>query len=133
MGLFSKPKDKRKTANTAATTALGDKQRALQEEEQKLKAKMERYQEFVEKAPQLAEEIQKAQRDELRRRAATTHRGGGSTVVFDRKTLYEANVAVPAQHRRMRAERRQGRLMFFVLLLTFAATLLYLYYTVTHG
>jgi hypothetical protein len=133
MGLFSKPKDKRKTAIAAGATALDEKKRVLQEEAQKLQEKMERCQEFVKTAPQRAEEIQKAQREEIRRRAATTHRGGGSTVVFDRKTLYEANVAVPAQHRRMRAERRQGRLMFFVLLLTFIAAVSYLYYTVTHG
>src|SRR5689334_21234846 len=121
MGFFSK-KAPGKAASKAKPapgggSALNAKQRALQEEEQKLKAQMEKYKNFVENAPKLAAEIQREQREELLRRAATTHKGSGrSTALFDRRTTLEANVAAPAQQRRMRAERRQGRLMFFVLL-----------------
>jgi hypothetical protein len=129
MGLFSKPP--RKNAATG-TTPLTAKQRALIEEEQRVKAEMERCARFVEDAPKRAEKIQREQRDELLRRAATMHNGGGSTRVLDRRFELDANVAAPAQ-RRTRAERRQGRLMFFVLLLALAGAIFYLYYTVTHG
>jgi hypothetical protein len=129
MGLFSKPPKKR--AATTGTT-LTAKQRALLEEEQRVKAEMERCARFVEDAPKRAAELQREQREELLRRAATTHKGIGSTKIIDRRVALEANVAAPAQ-RRMRAERRQGRLMFFILLLALAGSIFYLYYTVTRG
>ena len=118
---------------TPAGNPLNNKQKALQEEEQKLKAKMEKYKNFVENAPKIAEQRQREQREELLRRAAMTHKGMGSTALIDRRATLEANVAAPAQQRRMRAERRQGRLMFLILLLTLAGAIFYLYYTVTHG
>ena len=130
MGLFSKPP---RQSAASGGTPLTAKQRALLEEEQKVKAEMERCARFVENAPKRAAEIQREQRDELLRRAAMTHKGMGSTKIIDRRVALEANVAAPAQQKRMRAERRQGRLMFFVLLLSLAGAILYLYYTVTHG
>ena len=107
------------------------KQRALLEEEQRVKAEMERCTKFVEEAPKLADKIHREQRDELLRRAAMTHKSARPASLIDRRTTLEANVAAPIQ-RRMRAERRQGRLMFFVLLLALAGAIFYLYYTVTH-
>jgi hypothetical protein len=129
MGLFSKPPRK---GAPASATPLTAKQRALLEEDQRVKAEMEKFAKFVENAPKRAAEIQREQRDELIRRAATMHKGSGASALFDRRTTLEANLAAPAQ-RRMRAERRQGRLMFFILLLTLAGAIFYLYYTVTHG
>lgn len=131
MGPFKK-QPRRKPA-ASGENPLNSKQRALQEEEQKLKAKMEKMAKFVEDAPKLAEQRRREQREELLRRAATTHKGMGSTALIDRRATLEANVAAPAQQRRMRAERRQGRLMFLILLLTLAGAIFYLYYTVTHG
>lgn len=131
MGLRSKPTGKKTVASSTGPTALSAKQRALLEEEQKLKAKMQRFQQFVEKAPQIAEEREQALREERRKKAAMTHRNGGSLSLIDRKTALEANV-VPVPSRRTRAERRQGRLMFFVLLLALAGSVYYLYFTVTH-
>lgn len=130
MGLFSKPP--RKKGAAPGGTPLTAKQRALLEEEQKIKAQMERCARFVEDAPIIAAKRQREQRDELLRRAATMHTGGGSTRVVDRRFELDAHVAAPAQ-RRTRAERRQGRLMFFVLLLALAGAIFYFYYTVTHS
>jgi hypothetical protein len=115
-------------------TPLGARQRALQEQERKLRERMEKYQKLIEEAPKLAAERAREQREELITRAARTvkHAGGGNALP-DRRYGLDANVAVPAQQRRMRAERRQGRLMFFVLLLTLAAAVCFLYYTVTQG
>jgi hypothetical protein len=128
MGLFSKPPRKPAAQIPSPLTA---KQRELLEQEQKLKAEIERKQQFVANAPKRAAEMQREQRDELLRRAATMHPGIRNTSIPDRRFSLDANVAVPAQQKRMRAERRQGRLMFFILLLTLAGSILYLYYTVT--
>ncbi len=130
MSLFSKPP--RKSAATG-TTPLTAKQRALLEEEQRVKAEMERCTRLVEDAPQRAEKIRREQREELLRRAAMTHKGMGSVRIIDPRGILEVNVGAPAQQKRLRAERRQGRLMFFVLLLALAGAILYLYYTVTRG
>jgi hypothetical protein len=131
MGLFSK--SPRKPAAAPGPSPLSAKQRELLEQEQKLKAEIERKQQFVANAPKRAAEIQREQRDELLRRAATMHQGARPTSIVDRRYSLDANVAAPAQQKRMRAERRQGRLMFFILLLTLAGAILYLYYTVTQG
>lgn len=130
MGFFSKPPRKTKAAGGTPLTA---KQRALLEEEQRVRAEMERCTELVKNAPERAEKIRREQREELLRRAATPTRGMGSSKIIDRRVALEANVAAPSQGKRLRAERRQGRLMFFVLLLTLAGAILYLYYTVTRS
>jgi hypothetical protein len=129
--MFRKKSNRKEPA--AAATPLTAKQRALLEEEQKLKAKMEKMQSFVENAPRRAAEIQREQREELLRRAATMHKGLGSTSLVDRRATLEANVAANAKERHLRSVRRQGRLMFVILLLALGVAVFYLYYTVTHG
>lgn len=116
------------------STALDEKQRALAEQEAKLREKMERCEKLIEDAPKLQKERQRQQRDELITRASRTEtRAGSRTALPDRRFGYEANVAAPAQHRRMRAERRQGRLTFFALLIVLTVAVCVLYYTVTHS
>lgn len=129
--MAARSKPKQKDAPLPAT-ALDAQQRALKEEERKIKERMAKCQKLVEDAPRIKAERDREKREELIRRSARTvrHPGGGKSLP-DRR--FEVNVAAPAQQRRMRAERRQGRLMFFVLLLTLAAAVSYLYYTVTQG
>ena len=67
--------------------------KAIDAEEQKLKAKMEKYKKFVEDAPKIAAERQREQREELHRRAAMTHKGAGSAALIDRRATLEANIA----------------------------------------
>jgi hypothetical protein len=127
-------KPKRSSQDAALPASPIDaKQRALQEQEQKLKAQMEKMQKFVEEAPQRAADRQREQREELLRRAATMHKGPGSAALIDRRTTLEANVAANAREKQMRVVRRQGRLTFLFLLIGLAAAIFYLYYTVTHG
>jgi len=133
MGMFSKPAGKKKPEPSKAPTPLSTKQRALQEQETKLKAEMERCKKLVEDAPRIAAEQQRRQREEMINRASMTHRPTRPTAVVDRGTTLRADPAVTGRQRRTRAERRQGRMMFFVLLLTLAAAVFYLYHTVTRG
>lgn len=131
--MASRPKRPQK-ADPLPPTPLDARQRALQEQERKLQERMAKYEKLIEEAPKIAEQRARDQREELIRRAARTDKRSGSVAALpDRRFGLEANVAAPAQQRRMRAERREGRLMFFVLLLTLAAAVLYLYYTVTQG
>ncbi len=132
MGLFSKPSGKKKTP-TNAPSPLSAKQRALQEQEAKVKADIEKNERLVQNAPIIAAEQKRRQREEMINRASMTHRPTRPTAVVDRGTTLRADMPATGQQRRTRAERRQGRLMFFVLLLTLAAAIFYLYHTVTHG
>lgn len=131
--MASRPKRSQQKNAPLPATPLDSRLRALEDQERKNRERMEKCQKLLEDAPKLAAERAREQREELITRAARTvkHAGGG-TALPDRRYL-EVNVAAPAQQRRMRAERRQGRLMFFFLLLALAGAVCFLYYTVTQG
>lgn len=107
---------------------------------------VEKYQRLIAQAPALAEqrrqaeaakqraeeELRRLQREEaVVRRARIEGRFGSPASLPDRR--YELNAGAPARQRRLRAERNRGRMTFFFLLLIFAATLAFLYFTVMHG
>lgn len=122
---------KRTTSNNFASpdTPLTAKQRAIAEQEAKLRAQVERYQKLIEEAPKLAKERQRVQREQFINRASRTEtRPGSRTSLPDRR--YDLNVGTPARQRRLRSERNRGRMTFFVLLLVLAGAVLWLYYTV---
>jgi hypothetical protein len=76
--------------------------------------------------------MQQRRREELINRASRTEARPGSRVALpDRRFNEQLNVGVPARPRGLRAERRRGRLLFFVLLLTFSVLVYWFYYTVT--
>jgi hypothetical protein len=127
------PSKRRKPAPPPAGSPLDARQRSLAEEEVKLREKMEQYQKLIEDAPKIARERARQRREELITRATRTEARPGSPGTLIDRRYYEVNVAAPAQHRRLRAERRQGRLTFFVLLIVFSAVIFWLYYTVIHS
>ena len=116
-----------------AGSPLDARRRSLAEEEAKLREQMEQQQKLIEDAPKIARERARQRREELITRATRTDARPGSKAALIDRRFYEANVAAPAQHRRLRAERRQGRLTFFVLLIVFSAVIFWLYYTVMHS
>ena len=109
---------------------LDERARALAEQEAKLRAEMAKHERLIEKAPEIKKEQQKRQRDEFVNRAS---RNEGRTA--SRATLkdprYELNNTIPARQRSLRSERQRGRLLFFVLLMVFAAVAYWGYYTFT--
>jgi hypothetical protein len=128
------PKKKRKGKDEPAApdTTLDSKKKAMAAEEAKLREQMERYQRLIENAPKLAKERERRQREQYVTRASRTDQRGASRAVLpDRR--YELNAGVPARQRRLRAERNQGRLMFFILLLIFAGIVCWLYLSMAHG
>ena len=125
---------RRKSGPPKTESPLDAKLREVAEREAKNRAEMEECQQVIKDAPQRARKIAEAQRDELITRAARTEtRRGNPAALPDRWRPLEANVAVPAQHKRLRAERRQGRLLFFALLFTLLGVGYWLYYTLTHS
>ena len=125
---------RKKSGPQKAESPLEAKMREIAEREAKNRAEMEQCQQVIKDAPLRAKKIAEAQRDELITRAARTEtRRGNPAALPDRWRPLEANVAVPAQHKRLRAERRQGRLLFFALLFTLLGVGYWLYYTVTHS
>lgn len=124
---------KRTTSNnfTPSDTPLDAKQRAIQEQEAKLRAQMEKYQKLIEEAPKLAKERERARREQFITRAARTDQRFGSRAALpDRR--YELSSGTPGKQKRLRAERNRGRNTFFVLLLILGAAVAYLYFTITH-
>jgi len=116
-----------------AGTPLDARRRSLAEEEAKLREQMEQNQKLIEDAPKIARERARQRSEELITRATRTDARPGSRAALIDRRFYEVNVAAPAQHRRLRSERRQGRLLFFLLLLLFCAAIFWLYYTVIHS
>ncbi len=117
-----------------SSTPLDARQKALAEEEAKIRTEIERRQRLIEKAPEIAKEQARRRREEYVNRASRTEARPGSRVTLpDRRFNYELNAAIPARQKTMRAERRQGRLMFFFLLFVFAGLVYWLYYTVIHS
>ena len=125
------PPPRRNPGKNKTPSPIDEKARALAEQEAELRAKMASVQKLIEEAPKIAEAQARQRREELINRASRTDaRPGCRTALPDRR--FEANVAVPAQRRRLRAERRQGRLTFFFWLLTLAGLMTWAYYTFTH-
>lgn len=113
-------------------TPLDEKARALIEAQLELEKQIARHQQVIQEAPQRAKEIQQRRREELINRASRTEARPGSRVALPDRRYSELNAGMPAvRPRGLRAERRRGRLMFFVLLLTFSGLVYWLYYTVT--
>lgn len=113
-------------------TPLDEKAKALADAQAKLEAEIARQQQVIQEAPKRAKELQQRRRDELINRASRTEARPGSRVALPDRRFSELNVAVPVRQRGLRAERRRGRLMFFVLLLTLSGLVYWLYYTVMH-
>lgn len=124
---------KRTTSNNfnPSDTPIDVRQRAIQEQEAKLRAQMEKYQKLIEEAPKLAKERERARREQFITRAARTeHRIGSRAALPDNR--YELNVGAPVKQRKLRAERKRGRNTFFVLLFLLGIAVAYLYFTIAH-
>lgn len=118
-----------------AESPIEVKKRQLAEKEAANRAKLQKCQQFLDDAPRRAEEMARAQREKLIESASRTDRPRGrrpATLPDPWRTL-EANVAVPAQHKRTRSERRKGRLLFFFLLLVLLGVSYALYVTIQHS
>jgi hypothetical protein len=124
---------RRKQEKPKASSPLDDKARALAEQQAKLREEIERNERLIKEAPKIRKEQERVRREELIKRASRTDARRGSRVALhDPRHGFELNAAMPARVKSLRAERRRGRFLFFVLLCTFAAVLYWAYFVFTH-
>ncbi len=109
---------------------IGNKQKALAEQEEKLRRKMEELQRIIKDAPLIAEENEKRRKQDLVIRASGPSRRAESPgSLFDKR--YDANVMSAPRRRgnsRLRAEQQAARLKFYVLCIALAIGVLALYH-----
>ena len=125
---------RRKPDPRAAESPLEVKKREIAETEAKTRKAIEQCKKVIAEAPLRAEKIARARREEVIARAShTTGRRENPAALHDRWRTLEVNTATPVRHQRLRSERRQGRRLFFLLLLALAGVAYWLYYTVLHS
>jgi len=104
----------------AQDSPIHDKQKALAEQEEKLRRKMEELEDLIKEAPHLAEQVENRRRQNMVIRASQPTRPAESpNSLFDKR--YDANVAstgaIPRRRRKsLRAEQREQRMWFLALL-----------------
>src|SRR5437762_13324587 len=99
-----------------STTTLDQSKQQLAQQESELRGQMEKLQRMIDDAPRVAEEIGKRQREELLMRASE----GGSRLDVSMALHDERyGTGVPSKPRgSMRKQRREGRIIFLVLIIT---------------
>jgi hypothetical protein len=106
-------------------TPLNAKQDELAQREEQLREQMHKLQRMIEEAPRLAEETSRRQREELLARAS---QGGSrldvSIALQDKRWGDEA--AFGSRRRSLRKHRREGRIVFVVLLIALGVVVLWL-------
>lgn len=106
-------------------TPLNAKQDELALREQQLREQMQKLQRMIEEAPRIAEETSRRQREELLARASE---GGSrldvSIALQDKRWTDDATVGL--RRGSLRKHRREGRIVFIVLLIALSAVVLWL-------
>ena len=106
-------------------TPLNEKQQELARKESQLRAEMQKLQDMIAEAPRKAEESSRRQREELLERATA----GGSrldvSIALQDKRFGDAGV-YSGRRGALRKERREGRIVFIVLVIALAAAVIWL-------
>lgn len=108
-----------------SATALDMSKGDLVRRESALRDQMAKLERMIEDAPRVAEELSRRQREELLMRA---NEGGNrldvSLALQDRR--YDAAGSVPRRRGSLRKQRREGRIIFLVLVLALAVAVIWL-------
>jgi hypothetical protein len=107
-------------------TPLNAKQQELARRETELREKMQKLERMIEQAPRVAEETTRRQREELLARA-----NEGSSRLDVSMALHDKRFLDGGRHSEgprvsLRKERREGRIIFLVLVIALAAAVLWL-------
>src|SRR5262245_44726140 len=101
-------------------TPLNQKQQDLARQESQLREKMAKLERMIEEAPRVAEETSRRQREELLRRASEGRRRLDVSIAL-RDKRYGDEGWEGRPHGSLRKERREGRIVFLVLVLALSA------------
>ena len=108
-----------------SATALDNTKQELARQEAELRERMEKLEQMIAEAPRVAEEMTRQQREELVTRASS---GGSrldvSLVLPDKR--YGDSMIGSGRRPALRKQRREGRIVFVVLLLALAVAILWL-------
>jgi len=106
-------------------TTLDQTKQALAQQELELREKMEKLERMIEEAPRVAEQIGRQQREELLTRASEGRsRLDVSMALHDKR--YADDDGRGPRRKSLRKERREGRIIFIVLLIALAGAILWL-------
>ena len=109
-------------------TPLNDKQQELSRRENELREKMQKLEQMIADAPKVAEEVSRRQREELVARASAGGARLDVSMALNDKRFSDGG-RYQGRRASLRKERREGRLIFLVLLIALAAAIIWL---VTH-
>jgi septal ring factor EnvC (AmiA/AmiB activator) len=108
-----------------SATALGQKQQELARQESELRNQVAKLEQMIAEAPRVAEEVERRQREELLMRASA----GGSRLDVSTALQDKRYGDVGGSTRRrgsLRKERREGRIIFLVLVIALLAAIVWL-------
>lgn len=109
-------------------TPLTQKQQELAEQESQIRKEVEKLERMIAEAPRVAEETSRRQREELLRRASEGRSRLDVSIALQDKRFGDDASGV-RRHGSLRKERREGRIVFLVLVIALAAAVIWL---VTH-
>lgn len=107
-----------------AGTPLNEKQEELARREKELGAKVQELQRVIAEAPRVAEERNRRQREEIITRARSDQERLNAFAVQDKRFGDSGGYSGPRVS--LRKERREGRIIFLVLVIALAAAVIFL-------
>jgi hypothetical protein len=111
--------------SSRSPTALDQSKQELARQESELRDKMQKLERMIEEAPRVAEAISKQQREELLMRAGEeSSRLDVSLSLHDKRYAEDSRAVLP--RRALRKERREGRIIFILLMLALAIAVIWL-------
>src|SRR3954447_9770546 len=106
-------------------TALDNTKQALAQQESELRARMEKLEQMIADAPRAAEEMTRHQREELIIRA-NEGRSRLDVAIALQDKRYGDDMNAPRRPRPLRKQRREGQIVFIVLLIALAVAIIWL-------
>lgn len=106
-------------------TPLNAKQDELQQREQQLREQMQKLERMIADAPRVAEETSRRQREELLSRASAGGNRLDVSIALSDKRWADDSASTP-RRRSLRKERREGRIIFLVLVIALAVAVVWL-------
>ena len=105
---------------------LNAKQEELARRESKLRDEMQKLERMIAEAPRVAEETSRRQREELLLRASEGSSRLDVSIALQDKRFGDSSGYSTPRRRALRKERREGRIVFLVLVIALAAAVLWL-------
>jgi hypothetical protein len=106
-------------------TPLNQKQEELAAQESKLREKMQELERMIQEAPRLAEKISRQQREEILQRASEGGRRLDVSIALQDKRFGD-ELFERRRRGSLRKERREGRLLFLVLIIALSLAIIWL-------